>query len=103
LGERISFVVPKEMKKALGDLQRLTGEDRSTLLRMLIDKGLAETRMDIAVDRYVKDRASLGKASSLAGVSLWGLLDELKRRNVALKYSTAEAEAEIKRVLERRS
>jgi predicted HTH domain antitoxin len=42
-------------------------------------------------------------ASSTAGTALWGFLDELKRRNVALKYSAAEAEAEIKRVLERRS
>lgn len=99
MGERISFVIPKEMKRALDELHRLTGEDRSTLLRMLVGKGLAETKMDIAVERYVKERASLEKASSIAGVSLWGFLDELRERNVALKYSAAEAEAEIRRAL----
>jgi predicted HTH domain antitoxin len=102
LGERISFVVPAEMKKALEELQRLTGEDKSTLLRALIDKGLAETKMDIAADRYVKGRASLGKASEVAGVSLWEFLDELRRRNVGLKYSMADAEEEIARALSRR-
>jgi len=102
LGERISFVVSKEMMKALGELQELTGEDRSTLLRMLIDKGLAETRTDIAVDRYVKDKVSLAKASEIAGVSLWGFLDELRSRNVALKYSAADAEVETSRVAARR-
>lgn len=99
MGERISFVVPREMKRSLEELQRLTGEDKSTLLRSLIDKGLAETKMDIAVDRYVKERASLGKASEIAGVSLWEFLDELRRRNVGLKYSIADAEAEISRIL----
>jgi len=67
-----------------------------------VGKGMTEARMDIAVDRYVKERASLGQASGIAGVSLWRFLDELRRRNVALKYSAADAEAEIKKVLARR-
>ena len=58
--------------------------------------------MDIAVERYVKARASLGQASAVAGVSLWRFLDELRRRNVSLKYSAADAEAEISRLLAHR-
>lgn len=68
--ERISFVIPKQMKKSLTELQELTGEDQSTLLRKLVDKRLAETKMDIAVDMYVKDKASLAKSATIAGVSL---------------------------------
>jgi predicted HTH domain antitoxin len=71
-------------------------------LRKLVDKGLTEKTMDTAVDRYVKDRASLGQSATLAGVSLWKFLDELRRRNVALKYSMADAESEIDRLLARK-
>lgn len=99
MGDRISFVIPREMRAALEELQKLTGEDKSTLLRMLVDKGLAETKMDIAVERYVKEKTSLGRSSAMAGVSLWSFLDELRRRNVTLKYSTADAEAEINRII----
>lgn len=102
MSERISFVMPKHLKRALRELQALTGEDQSTLLRRLVDKGLAETRLDIAVERYVKERASLEQASEIAGTSLWAFLDELRRRNVALKYSAADAKAEIDRLLARR-
>lgn len=102
MSERISFVVPAEMKRALEELQQLTGGDKSTLLRDLIGKGLAETRMDIAVDRYVKGKASLGKASEISGASLWEFLDELRERSVGLKYSIADAEEEITRVLSKR-
>jgi predicted HTH domain antitoxin len=90
------------MRKSLKELQELTGEDQSSLLRRLVDKGMAETRMDIAVDGYVKERTSLEQSSRIAGVSLWKFLDELRKRNVALKYSMADAESEIGRALGRR-
>jgi predicted HTH domain antitoxin len=101
LSERISFVIPKQLKKSLKELQRLTGEDQSTILRRVVDRGLSEARLDVAVERYVKEKVSLEQASVIAGVSLWRFLDELRTRNVVLKYSQADAEAEINRILER--
>lgn len=99
MSERISFVIPRQMKKSLKELQDLTGEDKSTLLRKLVDKGLAEARMDIAVDQYVKEKKSLTQSSSIAGVSLWRFLDELRSRNVVLKYTIADAQSEIEKIL----
>ena len=98
MSERISFVIPKHLRKSLKELEELTGDDQSTLLRKLVDKGLSESKIDIAVDRYVKERASLEQASTLAGASLWKFLDELRSRGVSLKYSMADAEAEIQRL-----
>lgn len=92
-------MIPKHLKKSLRELQELTGEDQSSLLRKLVDKGLAEAKMDIAVERYVKEKASLEQGSTIAGVSLWRFLDELRKRNVQLKYSLPDAESEINRLL----
>ena len=80
----------------------MTGEDQLTILRRVVDRGLSEARLDIAVDRYVREKVSLEQASAIAGVSLWKFLDELRTRNVALKYSQADADAEINKILERR-
>jgi predicted HTH domain antitoxin len=71
-------------------------------LRKLVDKGFTEKTMDTAVDRYVNDMASLGRSATLAGVSFWRFLDELRRRNVSLKYSMADAESEIDKLLARK-
>jgi len=101
LGERISFVVPKQLRKALKELQAMTGEDQSSLLRRLLDKGLLEVKMDIAVEAYVKGKASLERSGEISGASLWDFFDELRSRNVALKYSMADAEREIQKVIER--
>lgn len=100
--ERISFVIPKHLKKSLRELQELTGEDQSTLLRKLLNRSLADAKMDIAIDFYIKEKKSLEQSSNVAGVSLWRFLDELRKRNVALKYSMADAESEIERLLTRR-
>jgi predicted HTH domain antitoxin len=102
LGERISFLVPKHLRKAMRELQALTGEDQSTLLRRLLDKGLAETRMDMGVEAYVKGKASLERSAEISGSSLWGFLDELRSRSVALKYSFGDAESEIQKIIARR-
>lgn len=102
MSERISFVIPKHLRKSLRELQELTGDDQSSLLRKLVDRGVAEAKMDIAVDRYVKEKSSLEQSSAIAGASLWRFLDELRQRNVALKYSMADAKAEIERAAARR-
>ncbi len=100
--ERISFVIPRHLKKSLRELQELTGEDQSSLLRKLLDRGMADAKMDIAVDFYIKEKKSLEQSSSVAGVSLWRFLDELRKRNVTPKYSMADAESEIDRLLTRK-
>ncbi len=102
MSERISFVIPKHLRKSLRELQALTGDDQSSLLRKLVDRGVADAKMDIAVDRYVKEKSSLDQSSAIAGVSLWRFLDELRQRKVALKYSMADAEAEIERAAGRK-
>lgn len=102
MSERISFVIPKHLRKSLRELQELTGEDQSTLLRQLLSKGLAEAKMDIAVDRYVKEKTSLAQSANIAGVSLWKFIDELRTRNVMLKYSISDAQSEIEKTLRKK-
>ena len=94
MSERISFAIPKEMRKALKELQELTEEDQSILLQKLVYRGLAEMKMDIAVDRYIKEESSLSQSITMAGVSLWRFLDEVRRRNVVLKYTTEDVQSE---------
>jgi len=90
------------MRKAIRELQDLTGEDQSTLVQRLLDRGLPEAKTDIAVDRYVKDKTSLEQSAEIAGVSLWKFLDELRTRNIMLKYSLADAQSEIEKILSRK-
>ncbi len=66
------------------------------------NRGHAEVKLEFAVNSYVKGKTSLEKSSEVAGVSLWVFLDELRKRNVSLKYSVADAENEIRTIIEKK-
>ncbi len=58
-------------------------------------------KIDLAIKDYLEDKISIGKAAEFAGVSIWQMIDELKRRNIGLKYKLSEAQLEIENVLKR--
>lgn len=54
-----------------------------------------------AINQYLDDKISLGKSSEIAGISMWEMLDELRKRNITLKYKISEAELEIEKILKK--
>lgn len=53
------------------------------------------------VNQYLDEKISLGKASEIAGISIWEMLDELYKRIITLKYKISEAELEIEKILKK--
>lgn len=53
-------------------------------------------KLEFALKEYLNDKVSLGKAADIAGISIWEMLDELKKRNITLNYKISEAELELK-------
>ena len=96
--DRVSLLVPKKLRDEIESLAAITGDDKSTLMRKLMQKGLDEVRLDIAVDHYVKGKASLEKASKIAGVSIWRFLEELTNRKIGIRYKLEDAE-EVARIV----
>lgn len=82
-------------------LKTLYNEEQSSLIRRLLKMSINEEKIEIAVKMYIDEKISLGKAAELAGVSIWEMLDELKRRNIALKYKISDAELELNKILKK--
>ena len=57
--------------------------------------------LNYAINQYLDEKISLGKASEIAGISIWEMLDELYKRNITLKCKISEAELEIEKILKR--
>jgi predicted HTH domain antitoxin len=98
--EKLSIIIPAEMKKEIDEIKARSLEDQSSLVRRLLRKSITEEKLDIAVKDYVDDKTSLGAAATFAGVSIWEMIDELKRRNIGLKYKLIDAQEEIEQVLQ---
>jgi len=101
LARRVSLVVPKKLRDEIEALTAIAGDDKSTLMRKLMLKGLEEFKIELGVDSYVKGRTSLEKSSRIAGVSIWRFLDELTNRKVGMRYRLEDAEREISKIVSR--
>ena len=101
MGDKISIIIPDDLKKEIDKLKEIHKEEQSSYIRKLLWKSVAQEKLDYAINQYLDDKISLGKSSEIAGVSIWEMLDELHRRNIALKYKISEAEFEIEKILKR--
>ena len=101
MGDKISIVLPDDLKEEIDKLRALYKEDQSSIIRKLLWKSIAQEKLEFALKEYLKDKISLGNASEIAGISIWEMLDELKKRNVTLNYKMAEAELEIEKILKK--
>ncbi len=99
MGDKISIVIPDELKSELDKLRKQSKEDQSSIIRRLLWKSIAQEKLENALKDYIDDKISLGKAAEIAGISIWQMLDELKKRNFTLKYKISEAELEIENIL----
>ena len=101
MGDKISFVIPEELKKEIDNLKKLYKEEQSSLIRRLLWRSINEEKTDFAIKEYLNEKISMGKAAEIAGISIWEMLDELKKRNITLKYKISEAQREIENLLKK--
>lgn len=101
MNSRVSLILPKKLRDEIESLAAATGEDRSTLMRKLMLKGLEELKLDIALESYMKGKTSIERSSRIAGVSIWRFLDELTNRKIGIRYKLEDAQEEISRIVSR--
>jgi predicted HTH domain antitoxin len=96
LAKLISLRVPTELLKELGQLAKDEMKDRSEFTRELLVLGLKEKRLQRSLEFYLNGKATLWKASRLAGVSLWEMMGILRARKVPAQYGLHEMEEDMK-------
>lgn len=88
----MSIRIDKEDYDFVKELAKEEKEDISSAVRDLIDKG----RVHLAIEEYRKGRASLGRASRLAGVSISEMIDTLAEYGVQSNLDVEDYRAGLK-------
>ncbi len=101
MGDKISIVIPDDLKKEINKLKDLFKEDQSSLIRRLLWKSIAEEKLEYAIKEYIDDKVSLGKAAAMADITIWEMMDKLTLKNITLKYKLSEAQLEIEKLLKK--
>ena len=74
--------VPAEVEKEILEIIKEEKQDKATVVRNLLEIGIAEWRKQTALELLQKGKVTFAKAAEIAKLSLWEFADLVKQRNV---------------------
>lgn len=101
MGDKVSIIIPEDLKKEIDKLRKIHNEDQSSYMTKLLWKSVTQEKLEYALKEYLDDKISMGKAAEIAGISVWEMLDELKKRKFTLNYRITDAKKEIETIIKR--
>lgn len=90
----ISIRVDEGFVREIEHLAKYT--DRSSFIRRVMQLGLEQYRIELAIQRYVRGEISTWKAAEVAGVSLRRMMDILKDKGIDMHYSEESLKEDIR-------
>ena len=76
--------IPKELLEKIMLLAKEAKVDRSTIIRKILERGLREELIEYTIRKIQSGELTLWKAAELINISLWDLIDEIRKRKVIL-------------------
>ncbi|RLF04668.1 MAG: hypothetical protein DRK00_06230 [Thermoprotei archaeon] len=99
LTQILTVRVSRRLREDLEELARLEGKSEAEVIREVLEEGIRERKIRRALKLYSEGKVTLWKAARLAGVSLWEMIDALKRYDVKLQYGPEELEEDLRAAL----
>ncbi len=82
---------------SLEELARMLHSSRSEIVRKVMEEGIKELRMKIAMEKYIDDEFSLCRAAEFSGVSIQQMARYLAERSILFfKQSIEETERDAR-------
>ena len=89
--------IPKEIEKEILEVVERAKLDKATVVRNLLELGIAEWRKQTALELLRDGKATFAKAAEMARLSLWEFADLVKQRNVEwVRFTPEEIEKEFR-------
>ncbi len=88
--------VPKELNRLITQISTEEKVDRSTIVRKLLDMGAREWRVQTALDKYEQGTVTLSKAASIAGLTIYEMIDLLEEKRIPYRYDISDLEEHVK-------
>ena len=97
--ETISTRVSPEMANDLEEIEKEEKADRATVVRKLLAKAIADRKLERAISLYSSGKVTLWKASKVAGLSLWEMMEIVKQRKICFQYSYEDFRSDFEKAL----
>lgn len=97
--EIISTRVPEDMAKDIEEIEKEEKADRATVVRKLLAKAIADRKLERALALYSSGKVTLWKASKIAGLSLWEMMEIVRQRKISFQYSYEDFREDFEKAL----
>lgn len=72
--------------------------DRSSVIRKFLLLSMKEWKIDKSLEKYEKGRITLWKAAHDCGISLWEMIEEVKKRGIHVPYQMEDFQEDLKAI-----
>lgn len=83
----LSTRIEESLAKRLENASKKSNLDKTSLIRIVLLKGLAEFEQNEAIENYKQGKISLGKLGDLLNLNKWDTFDMLNEKKIPLNYS----------------
>ena len=87
---------PDSLAKEIEALAKEEHLDKSSLIRRLLAEAVQEKRKRKALELYKDGKVSMGKAASIAKLSIWEMLDLIEEKGLHIDYGSEELFEDLK-------
>ena len=88
--------VEEELAKVIDEVAKREGMDRSTVIRRFLMKAVKEWMIGRSLEDYEQGRVTLWQAAARCDVSLWEMINEVKKREIHVPYTLEEFREDLK-------
>lgn len=96
MAETISVRIGRGELSEIGKLSKEQKRTRSDILREVLEKGIREKKLELALERYRNNEATASKAAGIAGLPLSRFLDILFEKKIEFHYTLEDFREDIK-------
>ena len=90
MAETVSVRIDKRELKEIEEISKIDKNTRSNVLREILDKGVKEKKLEIALEKFRNNEATAWKAARIANIPLTKFMDILVQKGIDFHYGIKE-------------
>ena len=90
MAETVSVRIDKLDLEDINEISKLEKKTKSNVLREVLEMGVKEKKLEIALEKFRNNKATAWKAARMAGIPLTQFMDILVQKGIDFHYGVKE-------------
>jgi len=96
LSVTVTTRIEKDLAKTIDSIAKREGMDRSTIIRRFLSKAVRDWLVERSLEEYEEGKVTLWQAARKCGLSLWEMINEVRKREIHVPYGLEDLREDLK-------